>query len=89
MGTQLTDADTDVLHHFEEMRTLGILYLINKAVFHPRGFALSFSYDEEGNLLGWQMLGDGTDSWMMSKDQEEELFPAVESFLNSLRPDEV
>mgnify|MGYP006921322236 CR=1 FL=1 len=89
MPTKTTDADTDVLHDFEEMRPLGILYLINKAVFHPRGFALSLSYSDDGELLGWQMLGDGTEAWRMSADQENDLFPAVEAFLNSLRPDEV
>lgn len=89
MPTRTTIADTDTLHEFEELRELGILYLINKCVFHPRGFALALSYDINGDLAGWQILGDGTEAWSMSEELDNTLFPAVEAFLNSLRPDEV
>ncbi len=87
MSASTTEADTDVLHTFNEMRELGLLYLINKAVFHPRGFALAFSYSDDDTLLGWQILGDGTEAWGMANVLDETLFPAVEEFLNSLRPE--
>jgi YD repeat-containing protein len=53
---------------FEEFRKAGFLWLINTAVFHPRGFAIAFSYNSEGNVSGWQLLGDGRERWAFSED---------------------
>lgn len=51
---------------FSEFRTEGLLWLINTSVFHPRGYALAFHYDDEGNVTGWSLLGDGTEPWVFS-----------------------
>lgn len=53
-----------------KLREDGLLWLINKAVLHPRGFALGV--DEHGGL--W-MLGDGTEPWRMGDVvPEDDLF---------------
>ena len=53
---------------FSELRDEGLLWLINTSVFHPRGYALAFVMDEDGNATGWALLGDGTEAWTMGDD---------------------
>ena len=57
---------------FSEMRSTGLLWLINTSVFHPRGYALGFEADEEGNVIGWTILGDGQEVWLFD-DSENDL----------------
>jgi hypothetical protein len=42
-----------------DLRSDGLLWLINRCVFHPRGYALG--YDEEQRTFC--LLGDGTEPW--------------------------
>lgn len=37
----------------------GLLWLVNRCVFHPRGYALAF-FPESGT---WMLLGDGSEPW--------------------------
>lgn len=68
-----------------ELREHGLLWLINRAVFHPRGYALGLEVDPAGNVIGWTMYGDGTEVWRYGEDvPEDELFAAAETFLASL-----
>lgn len=63
---------------FDELRTSGLLWLINRVVFHPRGFALGFVI-EEGELTGWCIQGDGTDPFRYAADiDERDLLRAAE-----------
>jgi hypothetical protein len=77
-GTQPT------VRPWEDLRTAGILWLINAAVFHPRGFALGLVRHER-ELVGWRLLGDGSEPWVFA-DSAVEAFAAVEAFLNEHRP---
>ena len=43
----------------EDLSSLGFLWAINRYVFHPRGWALSWSDVEQT----WQLWGDGTEVW--------------------------
>ena len=70
------------------LRETGVLWLINRAVFHPRGFALALNFGEEGDPIGWQILGDGTEPWVFEEETDDDRFLKVEAFLNGLRPDE-
>lgn len=56
---------------FEELRDSGLLWLINVSVLHPRGFALGLAYDEAGAVVGWELLGDGTEPWMFDPQDPE------------------
>jgi hypothetical protein len=47
-----------------DLRADGLLWLINRTVFHPRGYALG--YDEEDGSF-W-LLGNGTEPWEFTQD---------------------
>jgi len=58
---------------FHELRDTGLLWLINTTVFHPRGYALSITLDDDGVATGWGLLGDGTERWAYSETLEADL----------------
>lgn len=75
---------------FNQLSTTGLLWLINRAVFHPRGFALALHYPEAttreeidagAECTGWSLLGDATEPWSFTEDVDDECFAAVEAFL--------
>jgi hypothetical protein len=52
-----------------ELRSSGLLWLINTVVFHPRGFALALHVDDSGAVTGWSLQGDGTEAWTFADHQ--------------------
>lgn len=73
---------------FRRLSEYGVLWLINRAVFHPRGFALSLVYsDEDGNTdpVGWRIEGDGSEVWTFAGFDEDEKMRAVEGLLDQAR----
>lgn len=50
-----------------DLRRDGLLWLINRCVFHPRGYALG--YDEENGSF-W-LLGDGHEPWQFLQGAED------------------
>jgi hypothetical protein len=71
----------EAVRPFAELRDSGLLWLINRALFHPRGWALALSY-RDGQVVGWRLLGDGSEVWRFT-DDEDENFAAAEA---TLRP---
>jgi len=74
------------VHTFEEFRDEELLWLINTSVFHPRGYALAFVYDDEDtefkNPTGWQLTGDGSEPWTYLDDtMYKERFLKVQKLL--------
>lgn len=68
---------------FAELRETGLLWLINRTVFHPHGFALALHVDSDGNATGWELLGDGSEPWTFGGDgsnEVEQLQTARETF---------
>ncbi len=61
---------------FDDMRATGLLWLINRVVFHPRGFALAF-HVADGEVTGWSLLGDGAEVWRFVCDDEDKHFADV------------
>lgn len=61
---------------FDQMRTEGLLWLINRQVFHPRGYALGVFYDQDGIGRGFALLGDGGEPWNFVDGEESELLAA-------------
>lgn len=80
-------ADKDQIHDLSELRDTGLLWLINRVVFHPRGFKLGLVPDSHGNIVGWRMQGDGTEVCVFDPADDDKHFSDVEFFLNELRPD--
>lgn len=80
---------------FAELRDTGLLWLINRVVFHPRGFSLALHFEgqfpELGACTGWSLLGDGSEPWSMGDPPaelqalgaptEDELFRRVQALL--------
>lgn len=56
---------------FEELRDSGLLWLINRTVFHPRGFALALTIADDGRATGWSLLGDGSEPWQYGEAEVE------------------
>lgn len=50
-----------------DLNSDGILWLINRSVFHPRGYDLA--YDRESGRF-W-LLGDGDEPWSFARGQED------------------
>lgn len=44
------------MRKFSELSSSGILWLINRVVFHPRGFALALHFEDDGTAVGWSIL---------------------------------
>lgn len=84
-----TTTDATVQHEgvpafdFRRLSEYGVLWLVNRAVFHPRGFALSLVYaDGEPEPYGWTIEGDGTEPWRFDEDLvEDQRFEAVRDLL--------
>jgi hypothetical protein len=49
----------------------GMLWAINKFLLHPQGFSLAFAMNKAGELVGWQVLGDGTEPRHFDADEPE------------------
>lgn len=69
-----------------ELRTSGLLWLINRVVFHPRGFAVALHATDAGEVVGWQLLGDGGEVWSFSEEADEASFLVAEETLKRARP---
>ena len=73
------------VYEFGEFRDKGLLWLINTSVFHPRGYAIAFFYDDDDtefkNPTGWKLVGDGSEPWVMLDHQGDEQFLNVQKFL--------
>lgn len=67
------ESDQCQVRPFSELRSTGLLWLINAQVLHPRGYALSLAFrsddpDGVGEPLGWSILGDGSERWAYAEE---------------------
>lgn len=71
---------------FARLREYGVLWLINRTVFNPRGFAISLEY-EDGNPepFGWSLHGTGEQPWTFDGFDEAGKLAAIEGLLNQAR----
>jgi YD repeat-containing protein len=65
---------------FSDLSAEGLHWLINKTVFHPRGYALAFHYDDLGNVIGWSLLGDGTEPYQYTEEDDDREFAKAKRF---------
>lgn len=70
-----------------DLRETGMLWLINKVVFHPRGFALAMVY-HEGEFAHWVLLGDGSEPWQFEPGTDHDQFARAEETLRAARGDQ-
>jgi hypothetical protein len=79
----------DSLQLDEEQRTTlkkfwedGLIWLVNTAVLHPRGYALAIHVDTENPEalpLGLSIVGDGSEPWVFETDKQGELLVRYET----------
>ena len=65
---------------FAELQAAGLLWLINRVVFHPQGYALTFHCEADGSVTGWSMQGDGTEPWSFTAADDDECFARAGAF---------
>lgn len=78
-----------------DLREDGLLWLINRTCFHPRGFALGVSVDDAGKVDGFVLYGDGKEPWRYAVAEqledptkavdEDVMFAAIEAALARAR----
>lgn len=69
---------------FGELAPSGLLWLINRVVFHPRGFALAVNR-EDRKAVGWTLLGNGKEVWTFETGVDDAKFAEAEATLNKYR----
>lgn len=77
-------AAKDSVRPVGELRDAGLLWLINATVFHPRGYALALHVDDSGAVVGWSLMGDGSEPWRFANDMDAR-FAAAEQTLRDQR----
>jgi hypothetical protein len=83
----------DLGAQLEFLRGKGLLWAINRYLFHPRGFALTFVQDEVIQMngpakletVGVYMQGDGSECWAYATDDDDDGFARFEAWLAELR----
>ena len=77
----------DKARPWAELLDAGVLWAINRTVFHPRGFALAIeAVAETGEVTGWSLQGDGSEPWKFNDDgMEDARFAAFEALLAGRR----
>lgn len=70
---------------FGELSDSGLLWLINRVVFHPRGFRLAM-VAAGGVATGWELQGDGTEPHWFPEDLDRARFELAEATLRAVRP---
>jgi hypothetical protein len=79
--------ESPVPRPFVELSESGLLWLINRVVFYPRGFALGLAVNKAGEVTGWRLAGDGSRPLQMEGDEPE--FERAEEAFAAARADPV
>jgi hypothetical protein len=79
----------DPFRPFEAMSEAGILWWINRTAFHPQGLALALVKDDDGVVLGWDLLQVGADEaepYSYPEDVDRDGYRRWTTFLLRLTP---
>lgn len=67
---------------FDQLRETGVLFMVNRVLLHPRGYALALEYGEgEKEPRGWNIVGNGKEIWSFYHNEEQVHFDAFEHLL--------
>jgi hypothetical protein len=69
---------------WEDLGPSGLLWLINRVVFHPRGFALGLVH-RDGQAVGWKLMGDGAELWAMAPPEDDDFARAEATLRHASR----
>lgn len=81
----MTDPLADETYGFEEMTEFGLLWYINRVAFHPHGLALAFRPDKDGKIAGWTILGDGSEVWSFTTEDDDAEYSKFQEFWKRIR----
>lgn len=59
----------------------GLLWIINRLVFHPRGYALTFDLEADGTVSSYYLQGDGKEVWQFTEADDDKNFERFNRFL--------
>lgn len=80
------DVPPPVRRPLAELRTSGLLWLINRIVFHPRGLALALHYDKDETVTGWSLLrATNGEPFAFEPDADDRGFKAAEQTIADAR----
>ncbi|WP_406157765.1 hypothetical protein [Streptomyces canus] len=72
------------LQPLSELIDSGLLWLINRSVFHPHGLALALWREESGEVTGWQLLiGRQGEPFSFSNRDDEDGYRRAEATLRA------
>lgn len=60
--------DIDAVMRLKQFQDDGLVWLVNTALLHPRGYALCVHKDTDGNPVGLSILGDGSEPWCFAPE---------------------
>lgn len=79
-------SDEPQVRPFEELSESGLLWLINRVVFHPRGYQFALLEDQDtGEILGWQVHGTGEEPSWFSPESDQKRFLLAEATLREAK----
>lgn len=68
-----------------EMLDTGLLWFLNRSCLHPLGFALGLELDDEGQVCGWELWGNGDEPWHFPTTVDDEKFVKVMALMDEVR----
>lgn len=68
---------------FSDFIDEGLLYLVNAAAFHPRGYSLALHRDlETREVVGWSLMGDGNEVFQFADCEHlDDVFAKAQALL--------
>ena len=69
VGDVVNEKDQERLRRF---RADGLLFLVNAAVLHPRGYALAMQFNSKGDPEGLSLVGEGDEPWAFGREGLDE-----------------
>lgn len=74
----------DDLRPLADLRDSGLLWLINRVAFHPRGVALALHQTPEGEVTGWRLLvAAEAEPFTFTEETDNEGFRRAEATLRA------
>lgn len=64
--------NTQEQERLRRFRAEGLLFLVNAAVLHPRGYALAMQVNSHGDPEGLSIVGDGDEPWAFGREGLDE-----------------
>jgi hypothetical protein len=71
---------------FDDLRDTGLLWAINRYIFHPRGLAMAvcLEHDEDSKVFAWRMMSLLGETFNYDEEADQSGFRKFTQFLQSL-----